>query len=188
MNKRRARRAWALVLNLVAPGIGLVILRREGLGIALAVLFAVFAQVALTGWMIAPASIPLILLTATGVAAGAVWLVSQWLAWKQTGLVSGAQCERELGLLREGITQAIEGGRYAEARDLLNIASRIDDEDLDLHLLSARLATRAGQVQTARKAWRRVMQLDKAGLYSTEALKMLRETRSQAQEVKEPRR
>lgn len=185
MNKRRARRVWALILNLVAPGVGLVILRREGLGIALAVLFAVFAQVALIGWMIAPASIPSILSVATGVAAGAVWLVSQWLAWKQARIMFGAQCERELRLLGESVTQAIDAERYAEARDLLNLATRIDDEDLALHLQAARLATRTGQFQTARKAWRRVMQLDKVGLYRTEALEMLRETRLRAQEVEE---
>jgi hypothetical protein len=162
-------------LNLIAPGAGLVIVRLDALGIATAVLFAVFAQVALTGLFIAPVIIPSILSIAAVVAACAVWLIAQWLLWREARVVFGAGGERQLDLLRESIAGAVKDGRYTEACDLLELAIRIDDEDLDLHLQMARFASRAGQPKVARRAWRRVIRLDKVGRYRAEALGALRE-------------
>lgn len=182
-SKSKTRRTWALTLNLVVPGAGLVILHQDIAGIALAVLFALFAQIALLGLLVVPANMPPMLSTAAGVVAGAIWLIAQWLGWKQARIVFGAQRERELHLLRERVTRAVEDKRYTEAGDLLNIATRIDDEDLDLHLQTARIAALTGQFHAARQAWRRVMQLDNAGLHRLEALEALGKSQSQAHDV-----
>ena len=165
----RARRVCAFAANLIAPGAGLVILRRDALGVSLVVLFAILAQVAIWGILLVPSSIPDPVSVAAFVGAGVVWLAAQWMAHNQARRALGVEVERELALLRDRVARAIEDERFADARDLLGIGLQINDEDLDLNVQTARLLMLDGQLPEARRAWRRVVDLDRAGQYREEA-------------------
>jgi hypothetical protein len=165
----RVRRGLAFAANLIAPGAGLVILRRDALGVALVVLFVILAQVAVWGLFLVPSSIPDPVSIVACVGAGVVWLVAQWMAHGQARRAFGVETERELALLRDRVARAIEDERYADARDLLGIGRQINDEDLDLQVQTARLLTREGQLPEARRVWQRVIELDRSGQYRKEA-------------------
>jgi len=165
----RVRRVCAFAVNLIAPGAGLVILRRDALGVSLVVLFVILAQVAIWGLLLVPSSIPDFVSIAACVGAGVVWLAAQWMVHNQARRAFGVESERELALLRDRVARAIEDERYADARDLLGIGLQVDDEDLDLHVQTARLLMLVGQLREAQRAWRRVVQLDRAGQYRKEA-------------------
>ena len=65
---------WLVLLaNVIAPGAGLVILRREWLGVSLAILCTLFLQVALWGFFILPASIPWAVSVLAAVAGAGTW-------------------------------------------------------------------------------------------------------------------
>ncbi|MBX3394560.1 MAG: hypothetical protein KF841_04245 [Phycisphaerae bacterium] len=79
----------AQIINLVLPGLGLVLLRKEWLGAAVAMLFAICVNITIAGFVIAPDAIPVWL---SGVAGGlgcVVWAFSQ------------AACRKQLRCLRE---------------------------------------------------------------------------------------
>lgn len=166
----QAHRTWALWLNLIAPGAGLAILRREWLGLAAALLFALLAQVALWGLLVIPASIPTGLSVAAGVGAATVWLGAQRISRSRAQVVLGAKARQEIDLLSDRASEAMKHGRLADARDLLTLALAIDDEHLGLHLEWARLMTLTSELRAARRAWRRVIQLDTTGRHRSEAI------------------
>ena len=64
----------------------------------------------------------------------------------------------------------MEDGRFSEARELLQIALAMNDEDLEVHVLWARLLTLTGKFDEARPAWERVIRLDEDGVYRVEAV------------------
>lgn len=72
-----------LLLNLLIPGSGLILLRREWLGFFLAVVFGLGGNIALAGWLVAPAAMPAWLTVAAFASAALTWLVSQVLFRRQ---------------------------------------------------------------------------------------------------------
>ena len=72
---------FAIILNLVAPGAGLIVLRREWLGTLLAAFFTALSLVGLWGWLIIPLVIPTWLVGGSLVGAGLLWTWSQWLLY-----------------------------------------------------------------------------------------------------------
>lgn len=165
----RTRRRWALVLNAVAPGVGLVVFRREWLGLAIALLFSLLAQVALWGWWITPATIPVLVSAAAGVAAGVVWAGAQWLACMYARRMPGVSAAQELKRLQSQADQAAAHERFDEARDLLQMALTINDDDVELQVRWARLMSLTGDARAARSAWKTVLKLDAPRPYRTEA-------------------
>lgn len=69
--------AW--LLNVIVPGTGLIVRRREWLGFSLALVFGICGNVALAGWLIAPAAVPRWLVHVAAGLCGLSWLLSQWL-------------------------------------------------------------------------------------------------------------
>lgn len=74
--------AW--VLNFLLPGSGLILRNREWLGLSLAAVFAICADVAIAGAVIAPAAIPSWLTILAAVLAGICWVLSQILFRRQS--------------------------------------------------------------------------------------------------------
>jgi Arc/MetJ-type ribon-helix-helix transcriptional regulator len=156
----RTRRFWPLALNLLAPGAGLVILRREWLGLSLAMLFVVAAQVALWGLFIVPATVPRPVALLGAVGAGVVWLISGKLTLTRARLVLHDDVARDVDLLREGAERAVDEGRFADAGELLRQAMALDDQDPAVRSQWARVMALTGRFGEARRAWRSVLRLD----------------------------
>ena len=75
--------------NLVVPGAGLIMLRREWLGFCLALLYSLCANFAVTGLLIAPMAWPRWLVAISAVLAGLAWALAQVLCllqWKNAVL------------------------------------------------------------------------------------------------------
>jgi len=160
MASEKARRTWALVLSAIAPGTGLVLLRREWLGLAIALLFALVAQLALWGLFIVPDVIPQWLSVCSALIAGAVWLGGWPLVLARIRNVLGPEATSGFSLLCQRARDALEQRQFAQARDLLRLAFSINDEDIEVHYLMARLMTVVGNRREATKAWERVLKLN----------------------------
>lgn len=150
-----------IIINVLAPGTGLIVLRREWLGFAIALLYCVFAQIAILGYLLIPATIPRYVTAGAAVAAFSVWLWSQWLFFERRRLSTGEAVERELRILSERCTEAIKANNLPEAHDLLQMALMINDEHLALNKQCAKVMTMMGRLDDAARAWRRVLQLER---------------------------
>lgn len=73
----------ALILNILVPGAGLILRKREWLGLSLALLFAICGNLAIAGSIIAPAAMPIWLTTVSLALAVIVWAASQLLCHRQ---------------------------------------------------------------------------------------------------------
>jgi len=139
----------------------MIILRREWLGLAVAMLYCVFAEMAIFGWLLVPATIPAYASTGASVIAIGVWFWSQWLICKRLRESSGGAVERELRMLSERSEQAIQANNLSEAHDLLRMALMINDEDSEINKRWAGLMGLMGRSEAAKRAWRRVLQLER---------------------------
>ena len=166
---------WATLVNIVVPGAGLIGLRREWLGVAVAILFCVLAEIALLGWLLMPAVIPGWVSAGALVAATAVWGWSQWLLARWVRLSCGQAAERQLaGLLRRA-DEARAAAQLDEAADLVRAALRMNDEHVEGLRRWAELMTQTGQRAEAARAWRRVLQLNQDADVRREARAALEE-------------
>jgi len=158
----------AFLVNLIIPGTGLICARREWFGILLALLFGICAQLALAATFFAPAAVPDAFAALAAVAAGVVWLVAQLaLAWRVRWITSDDACAR-FDLLLGDARRARDAGDIETARLAYRGALEIDDEDLTANLEYARLIESADPA-AARRAWRRVHDLDPRGQMAPEA-------------------
>jgi len=160
IDRDRFRRHVVILVNAVAPGAGLVMLRWEWLGLTIAVMFASVAQLALWGNLLVPAAVPVGLTIGSTILAAAVWIAAQWLGANRLRAVLGPDARQELELLTERASQAVDDRRYSEASGLLKSALARNDEEPDLHRRMATLLTLTGQLQGARKSWENVLRLD----------------------------
>ncbi len=150
-----------------------MVLRREWLGLSLALLFALLAQLALCGFLLLPGVIPQGMAVLSAVVAATVWLAAQWLGVVRARAVLGNEAQHAVEVLRDRAAEAMKQRRFAEARKLLQVAFAINDEDFAVYLLWARLMTLTGQFHEARKAWESVLRLDKSGNHREEAITAL---------------
>ena len=67
-----------------------------------------------------------------------------------------------MAALVERAAEAVARRAYAEATELLQVAMTLDDEDLPASIRWAELMTLMGRFGQARRAWRRVLQLDRS--------------------------
>lgn len=158
-----------LWFNLVAPGSGLIVLRREWLGLTLSFLFVLLAQIGVVGLLLWPATIPNRLARVAAVLAAVIWSGSQWLLLRRRRSATGDAAEREIRLLCQRASDALGGGRLAEAGDWLRAALKINDEHLLANRKWAELAARTGRTHEAVGAWRRVLQLERDPVARIEA-------------------
>jgi len=161
--------AW--LLNLLLPGCGLILQRRDWLGFALAMLYGVCGNIALAGWLIAPDEIrPGVRAAAVGVCIF-TWLLAQWLLHRHVGEL--AKATRTIaGLLREA-QAALRDDDPAAARRALELALTLDPEHVELCVLRARLAEREGDAVVARRVWQQVLTLEVSSEYRAEANRAL---------------
>lgn len=155
------------ILNLILPGTGLVVRRREWLGLSTAVLFAICGNVAIAGWAIAPAAVPG-WLTRLALAMGLIaWLWAQILYYRQGRVL--ARTRRVLMNLLDDARVALASNDLPAARRALDGAAALDDENVELHVLRARLCEKEGAREAMRAAWHRVLTLDRRSAFAREA-------------------
>ncbi len=140
---------WYWVANLLVPGVGLILCRREWLGVAVATVFGVCGHVALAGWFIAPAAIPTWLAVGVSILAGGSWVLGQHLLRQRI-----REWRRELAALPPLLSEAaahMADGRLEAAAAVIDDAMKIDDQNADVHLLQGRLTrARTGQAEAHR--------------------------------------
>jgi hypothetical protein len=169
----RVRRRWALSLNVIAPGVGLIILRREWFGLTLTILFVILAQTGVYGLLYHGPGLSPVVAGGAAAAAIVVWVFAQWLVWTRAARVLGAGARRRIRVLLEQAEQAVEARRYADAIELLGVAVAINDEEVNVRLALARLLTVMGHFGEARRAWEAVLDLDVGGALRAEAVAAL---------------
>ena len=95
------RSGSCIALNVVVPGAGLVLARRERWGTALAFLFCAFGQVLLWGVWLTPASIPRSMTLLAAVGTAATWFTAQGLLWSYLSSRRGTDLRQERSALIE---------------------------------------------------------------------------------------
>ncbi len=137
------------VLNILVPGVGLILRRREWLGLTLALLYALCGNLAIAAWLIAPDAIPAWLAMLATLLTGLSWLAAQ-------GLFARHQAEmrrraRALATLLQEARQSLGANRLDVARVALESALEIDGEHVDVKALWVRLCAleQAAQEATA---------------------------------------
>jgi len=120
---------YARALNLVLPGAGLIVVRREWLGLSLSMLFAVCVNIFIAGRWIAPLAIPGWLSIAALGRAVVCWLMAQALLPYFARRAASVAREIET-LLRQGRADLADGDS-ASARAALKAAVALDDESPD---------------------------------------------------------
>jgi hypothetical protein len=163
---------WAL--NILLPGTGLILCRREWLGVALVLLFGICANLALAGWLIAPAAVPTWLIWLGVGIAVLSWTASQVLLSRQRLLLQ--HCAAGLDAILRQARSALDAGDLDAARFALESGAALDDENVDLHVVYVRLCTLEGDEHGRRAAWHKVLRLDRHGRYRDEARRALAES------------
>lgn len=162
----------ALFLNLVLSGSGLILRRREWLGMSMAMMFAVCGHVAIAGWLIAPEAVPH-WLTRFAVVLGAVtWVLSQYLFYRQGRIL--ARMKQALASLLSEAGRAMANADLASARRALDNGVVVDEENAELHAMRAQLSAMEGDDRSVQTEWRRVLELDREGRYKAAAEAALR--------------
>lgn len=72
------------LLNLLIPGTGLILRRREWLGFLIALMFAICANFAIAGFLIAPVAFPAWIVWLAVVLAIGIWLGAQLFLWQSS--------------------------------------------------------------------------------------------------------
>lgn len=155
-------RKWsAIVLNLIAPGTGLILLRREWFGILLSLVFTMVCLVGLWGWLMIPLVIPRWLVGGSLAGAGLLWLWSQGLLYSRLRVVCTPGIESELRDLCRRAAEAVDRREFQTAEQILVVARSLNDEDVEVNVHWAELMTLLGRFRQARRAWHRVLRLDR---------------------------
>ncbi len=169
-----ARLRFAIILNVLLPGSGLILARRPWLGFALVMLFTVCAQVTLWGAWIIPEAISTPLFAAAAAGAALLWIAAQWLLLRQLRRIPNQTDRRsQLATCFALAEQAIVDGRFTEARGALDVALTVDDENPDTYAKLARLTAKVGCYDEARRCWGWVAELDRGGVYRREMIQAL---------------
>jgi hypothetical protein len=173
------RTAVCILLNSLVPGGGLILLRRERLGVSLALCFCAAGELAILGEWLLPASVPRwVTLPGLATACG-VWIVAQALLWSRLRTLSDPGLAEQKSTLIQLAREAMGDGIYVNARVALESALALDDEDLAANVLWARWLMTMGRFPDARRAWLRVEQLDRHDEYSRESMAALRQLPSE---------
>lgn len=130
------------MLNLIFPGSGLVLLKREWLGLVLALFFAACVSLFIAGQWIAPVVMPRWLVLGCLVLALLVWLFAQWLGWTR---------HRELAILHVRANELLARGQtlvgqgdLTAAVTAFDAARALEPERADVLLRLAELLDRTG--------------------------------------------
>jgi len=130
-------RFWCWAANLLVPGAGLILCRREWLGVAVATVFGLCGQVALAGWFIAPAAIPTWLTVGVSILTGGAWIIGQHLLRQRI-----REWDRDLAAVAPLLSEAaahVADGRLEAAATVIDAAMRVDDDNAEARLLREHL-------------------------------------------------
>jgi len=155
-------------MNLVVPGTGLMVLGRAWLGLALAIWFALAAEVAIAGLLIAPAALQRWSALTAGGFALAAWVVAQGLLVSRIRFLLDPALPRELAILRRLAQGSLVHKKWKSARSALLLALSIDDGDAESRLLWARLVSETTGGRRARAAWQAAAKSDRNGRFRAE--------------------
>jgi len=158
-------------LNILIPGCGLIVLKREWLGFFVAAFFGLCGNAALAGWLIAPDALPKWLVVFIALVTAATWIGAQLLL---------ASRQRDIVRRQEGLSRilldarnALDTGNLDSARAHLENGCDLDEESVEWHVLWARVCTRDGDLVAGQQAWSRVLKLDIQRQYHSEARQAL---------------
>lgn len=157
----------ALWLNAAAPGLGLILLQRPRMGLALAFCFLLLAEIALLAVLVLPLSLGHWATTASCLAA-VCWITSQTLLLRRMGHLQDTHLRLLASTRIEQARQAVTDGQWIQAAKMLGEASQYDDEQPELNWLLARACTAIGPHNRARRQWKRLDQVDRRGRYDAE--------------------
>ncbi len=127
----------AIALNLLLPGAGLVLRRREWLGLFLALAFGICINMAIAGALIAPAAVPTWLTVLAAALGATCWLASQYLCWAQ-GKQLARRARTVEGLLTEASMSLSRGDHEAAGRELA-AAAELEADNVETVRLQKRL-------------------------------------------------
>ena len=136
----------AFILNLVIPGTGLMLRGRYWLGFALAMLFALAANVAIAGWLVAPLAIPHVYSWMATVMTVMTWGLAQVLHIRQS---SSPTNDEPVGSLLEQAQDAMTRHDWTAARTAIDAALELNQENAEMHDLRARVNTLSGHAPQA---------------------------------------
>ncbi len=154
------------LLNLILPGAGLIVRRREWLGVALALVFGISGNVALAGLLIAPEALPAWMPAAAIVLCVLAWVGSQVLLRLQCRRLEN--CAKGVEALLAASRAALADGDINLAQESLESAVSLDEEHVEVNVLWARLCQQQGKPTEARQWWSRVAELDVRRRYRAE--------------------
>ena len=163
----------AIWVNVLIPGAGLIILRREWLGSTVALLFGMLAGSGIWGCLITPASVGAWTVGLMLTGAALIWLGGQVLLRRQLAVFNDPSRAREVERLRQQAADSASAGNYTEALSMLRLALSLNDEDLDTLVQQADLLTALGRFREARRAWRQVEWLDRRRHYRRRVVEAL---------------
>ncbi|MDX2200639.1 MAG: tetratricopeptide repeat protein [Phycisphaerae bacterium] len=157
--------ARAKLINLIAPGVGLVLVDRLFDGLLTAGAFGLSAGALLVATLVAPMAYSGAFRAFLAVAMVATYGLAQ-IAMERAAAARGrsdAAAERRALLQRSA--RSARYGDYASAIAQISEALEQSPEDLALRADLAILHDRAGNLDAARAAWRRVRELDRHRVY-----------------------
>lgn len=157
--------AWSALLNLVAPGAGLVAAGHVLGGWLIGVLFAGLSSLTLAGALLIPDAVSLTTRWWAFAGASTCYLGAPlWLARLQRGQSQNIEGARRIGALREA-EQFLREGDAAAASALLVALTAQHPRDLLIAWRSVQAADMLGERQSLEEAQRRLRALDRDGVY-----------------------
>lgn len=123
----------ARIFNLILPGSGLILLRKEWFGLSVALLFSICGNIAIAGALIAPEAIPTWLTAVAACLTVIVWLFSQFACRRQSR--HWIEMRRRLAELLAEAKAATERGDAEAAQRALDSAAMLDCDKSELRSL-----------------------------------------------------
>ena len=155
----------ARVINLAAPGGGLIVLGQTWTGAVIAVLFAVCANLAVATSLIIPDDVPRWLAgLAVGLAAGVHVGAQIRLFWTVRSLRRERAATARHDALRDALL-LMRQGRFDPARERISGLSHLMETDLLVAYRYAQVITGCDDPTGAGRAWLRVRGLDRHKIY-----------------------
>lgn len=154
------------LLNLLLPGTGLIIRRREWFGLFIALFFALCCNVAIAGLHIAPAAVPHWLSHVAVLLVAMTWLLAQIFLYRQ-GREEQRTAHALENILRE-IQLALDANNVELAGEAVESGLALNEESVELQVLRAQVAKRSGNERALHDACRRVRKLDRHKRYAAE--------------------
>lgn len=169
--------SWARVLNLIVPGIGMVLVGNPVQGLIIGLCVAVLVNLALWAVLIIPADFERVEQgTLIGVAAGAYVGAQLRLAFVTQRQRRAGRQDRRREVL-ELVRQRLRARDFAGAREALAALPDPLADDLLTALRRAQIFTGLGDEPRARAAWEQVRRLDHQRLYKSEVRAVLGDSR-----------